>query len=89
MLFTQQIECGECRLLDGTRTRVSQNGTAGLEPPVEPQSLASLAIVNPTASGRIYATTAPSAMASFVPISVPSMCVVKTTPPKQIASVAT
>src|ERR1035441_4224882 len=53
MLFTQQIECGECRLLDGTRTRVSQNGTAGLEPPVEPQSLASLAIVNPTASQRI------------------------------------
>src|ERR1035441_7108782 len=53
--------------------RVSQNGTAGLEPAVEPQRLASLAIVNPTASGGIYATTAPSAMASFVPISVPSM----------------
>ena len=49
MLFTQQIECGECRLLGGTRTRVSQNGTAGLEPAVEPQRLPSLAIVNPTA----------------------------------------
>ena len=37
----------------GTRTRVSQNGTAGLEPAVEPQRLASLAIINPTASQRI------------------------------------